>query len=268
MNLKKFYIGRAIGFIIVPAIVLCAFAVWKLQPSANTSSSGATSTPSATTTSTPIVSDKTAVDPALLIRLQADLEGITPYFLDVRSYDGKPLTPQEAKIRDRIVDILVSKEPANRDYYSPLWPLAIGKRYVLAAQPSASGYYDILIDSQTGESSFLQNATSYIIHPLSFERPQPASNGRQTVLYIGYQDLYSYTLDRGSFVLVAGSKLLGSETYHNGRSDFVLSPEETHDDNSIHISVFDSWQVIQDPYAQPNAMQTTNKKIREVTLLF
>ncbi len=31
MNLKQFYTGRAIGFIIVIAIVLCIFAVWKLH---------------------------------------------------------------------------------------------------------------------------------------------------------------------------------------------------------------------------------------------
>lgn len=31
MNLKQFYTGRAIGFVVVLAIVLCAFAVWKLH---------------------------------------------------------------------------------------------------------------------------------------------------------------------------------------------------------------------------------------------
>ena len=29
MNLKQFYVGRAIGFVVVLAIVLCVFAVWK-----------------------------------------------------------------------------------------------------------------------------------------------------------------------------------------------------------------------------------------------
>ncbi|MEK7128728.1 MAG: hypothetical protein AAB858_00050, partial [Patescibacteria group bacterium] len=131
-------------------------------------------------------------------------------------------------------------------------------------------YYDILLDSQTGESSYLQNAASYVVHRLPFERPQPASNGRQTVLYIGYEDIYTYTLDEGTFVLVPGSKLSGSETYHNGRGDFSLLLEETHNDDSIHISVFDGSQVVQNPAAQsqPTALQTMNKKVREVTLSF
>jgi hypothetical protein len=218
---------------------------------------------SAVATSTAAIVDQVAV-----ARLQADLQGVTPYFVDSRSYDGKPLTTQEEKIQKDVIDILVSKEPDNREYYSQLWPRAIGKRYVLVAQPSASGYYDIVIDSQTGESSYLQNGASYITHYLPFERPAPATNGRQAVLYIGYQDVYTYTIDQPSFVLVPGSKLSGSETYHNGRGDFNLQPEETHTENTIHISIFDSSQVVKNPYAQANAIQTMNKKLREVTLSF
>lgn len=228
----------------------------------------ALSTPT-TATSTPIVVDKTAVNPALLTKLQTDLQGITPYFVDSRGYDGKPLTPQEEKIRNDIADILESKAATNGhgDDYSQSWPIAIGKRYVLITVPTHT-YYDILIDSQTGESSILQNAASYVVHRLPFERPQPASNGRQTVLYIGYEDIYTYTLDEGTFVLVPGSQLSGSETYHNGRGDFSLMVDETHTDDSITISVYDGSQVVQNPYAQPNALQTMNKKLREVTLSF
>lgn len=207
------------------------------------------------------------VDPALLTRLQANLQDITPYFIDSRSFDGKPLTSQEEKIKNDIIDILVFKEPENREYYSRLWPRAIGKRYVLVAQPSASSYYDILIDSQTGETSFLKNAAGYIIHYLPLERPRP-TEGRQAVLYVGYQDLYTYTLDQASFVLVPGSKLSGNEAYHSGRGDFNLLPEETHTDDSIIISVFDSSQIVQNPRAPENGMQTMNEKIREVTLSF
>jgi hypothetical protein len=139
----------------------------------------------------------------------------------------------------------------------PLKPL-IGVRFPIP---------QLLINSQTGETSYLQNAASYIAHPLPFERHDPI-NGRQATLYIGYQDLYTYTLDEGTFVLVPGSKLSGSETYHNGRGDFSLLPEETHDDNSIHISVFDGLQVVQNPNALPNTLQTMNKKLREVDLTF
>jgi hypothetical protein len=32
MNLKQFYTGRAIGFAVILAIVVCVFAIWRLQP--------------------------------------------------------------------------------------------------------------------------------------------------------------------------------------------------------------------------------------------
>jgi hypothetical protein len=262
MNGKRLSIGKTTGAIIIFAVAagVTGLALWqKHSPAA----------PSTADTSAPIVVDKTAVDPALLTRLQADLQGITPYFVDTRSYDGKPLTPQEEKIRNDIADILTSKAAANGhgDDYSQIWPVAIGKRYVLITVPTHT-YYDMLIDSQTGESSYLQNAASYVTHRLPFERPQPASRGRQTVLYIGYEDIYTYTLDEGTFVLVPGSGLSGSETYHNGKGDFSLMVDETHTDNSIHISVYDGSQAVQNPNAQPNALQTMNKKIREVDLVF
>ncbi len=270
MNNTRFPISKTVGAIIfiVAAIGVTMLVVFqKHAPTTNTSTS--TSTSSTTDTSAPIVVDKTAVDPALLTKLQTDLQGITPYFVDSRSYDGKSLTPQEEKIRNDVADILASKAAANGhgDNYSQSWPIAIGKRYVLITVPTHT-YYDMLIDSQTGESSYLQNAASYAAHRLPFERPQPASNGRQTVLYIGYEDIYTYTLDQGTFVLVPGSKLTGSETYHNGKGDFSLLVDETHTDNSIHISVFDGSQVVQNPNAQPNALQTMNKKLRGVDLTF
>jgi len=217
--------------------------------------------------STSIVINKAVVDPSLITQLQADLQSITPYFVDSRSYDGKPLTPQEEKIKNDVISILVAKEPENKEYYSQLWIRAIGKRDVVVMQPSADSYYDILIDSQTGETSYLKNAANYIVHPLPFEHHDPAS-GRQAVLYIGYQDMYIYTLDEGTFVLVPGSKLTGSETYHSGTSDAYLNAEETHTDNSINISVFDSSQVVNNPYVSGSAMNTMNKKLREVDLTF
>lgn len=266
----KYSTNKVIGAMVVILAVFAVAAFVMLQkyaPTTNTSTS--TSTPSTTDTSALIVVDKTAVDPALLTKLQTDLQSITPYFVDSRSFDGKPLTPQEDKIRNDVANILAAKVVANGhgDDYSQIWPIAIGKRYVFITVPTHT-YYDILIDSQTGESSYLQNAASYAAHRLPFERPQPASNGRQTVLYIGYEDIYTYTLDEGTFVLVPGSQLSGSETYHNGKGDFSLFVDETHTDNSIHISVFDGSQVVQNPNAQPNALQTMNKKLREVDLTF
>ena len=71
-------------------------------------------------------------------------------------------------------------------------------------------------------------------------------------------------------VLVSGSQLSGNETYHSGTSDFSMVPVQTHTKSSITISVFDSSQMVQNPDAlsQPTAMQTMNKKVREVTLSF
>jgi hypothetical protein len=236
---------RGALIVIVAVTVVIGFAIWQRHIRTIP-----TSTVSKTDTSAAM-----PVDLAAVVQLQTDLQGITPYFVDSRSFDGKPLTPQEEKIKNDIVAILVSKEPDNREYYSQLWPRAIGKRYVLVAQPSADSYYDILIDSKTGESTSLHNAASYLTHYLPFERPQSASNGRQAVLYIGYKDLYTYTLDQPSFVLVPGSKLSGNETYHTGASDFRLDPEETHTDDSIHIVVFDSSKTVQNSNAQSNTIQ-------------
>lgn len=266
MTLKQFYTGRVIGFAVVVAAALCGFAAWKLLIPAGTHPAETVPAPAA---DAPVVIDTAAVDPVLLAQLQGDLKDVKPYFVDTRGYDGKPLAAQEEKITNDVAAILAAKAASKGigDDYSQIWPIAIGTRYVLITVPTHT-YYDVLIDSHTGESSFLQNAASYIAHRLPFEHPQPATSGRQTVLYIGYEDIYTYTLDEGAFVLVPGSKLTGSETYHNGRGDFSLMVDETHDEQSIHISVYDGSQVVQNPYAQPNALQTMNKEVREVTLQF
>ena len=163
MNLKQFYTGKAIGFVIVVAIAL-AYCRMEIAVFDYPFSIYGDLPPD---TSAPIVIDKTAVDPALLTRLQADLQEHHAVLRRQQKLRRQTsLTPQEDKIKNDIVDILVSKEAnnGNGDYYSQMWPVAVGKRYILIMQPTRT-YYDILIDSQTGESSYLQNAASYVVSP-------------------------------------------------------------------------------------------------------
>ena len=214
-------------------------------------------TQSTTSISTPTIS---LVDRVALSQLQNDLHGITPHFIDASKANGQSLTPTEQRIKDDIVALFTAGQAGNMDYYSQLWLNAVGRRYVLASQPSSGSSYDVIIDSQTGKNISIQNGASYLRFYFSFE------GGKNAVLYVGDKDVYTYTLDQSSFVLVQNSVLLGRETYHSGRSDFMLDPELTHTDDSTTISVFDSLQAVQNPKAQKNALQTMYKKIRDVVL--
>lgn len=216
-------------------ITSCVFVVWKLKFSAP---------------ATP------PVDQAALTQLQADLKNISPHFTDIYKDGRQTLNPEEQKIKDDVVALFTAGMPDNRDYYSRLWLDAVGKRYILASQPSAGSSISEIIDSQTGT-----------VMPISSEANiYLASEGRDIALYINYQAIYTYALDQASVLLMPGSQLSGNETYHSGTSDFQLAPVQTHTKNSITISVFDSSQIVQNPDAQPNAMQTMNKKVRQLTL--
>ena len=240
MNFKQFYTGRVIGFVVVVAVALGVFAVWKPQSSA------------------PTVSTTTQVDKTALAQLQTDLRSITPHFIDASKANGQMLTPEEQKTKDDVVALFTARMPDNKDYYSGLWLDALGRRYILVSQPSAGSSFDEIIDSQTGN-----------VTPISAERAYYlASDGRDIALYIGTQAIYTYTLDQADVVLVPDSQLSGNDTYHSGTSDFQLAPEQTHTKNSIIISIFDSSQIVQNPDASPNAMQTMSKRVREVTLSF
>jgi hypothetical protein len=229
--------------IVVIVVLLFGFAMWKLHS---------------------VVPSSPAVDQVELSQLQSDLQSVTPHFIDSTRPDDGSLTTQEQKIKDDVVALLTSQEADNADYYSGLLLRAIGERYVLISQPSADSYYDVLIDSHTGSSTFIPNGASYVPFYLPLQHSQPQS-GKQMVLYIGAQDIYTYTLDQSSFVVLPHSTLSGNETYHSGRSDFRLDPDQTHTDNSLTIAVFDGSQIVQNPDAQANAMQTMNKKLRDVT---
>jgi hypothetical protein len=205
------------------------------------------------TTSTPLI------DKVRLTQLQTDLQGVTPHFLDANRPNKQTFTPEEQKIKDDVVSVLLAANPgSDMDYYSGLWLDAVGKRYILATQPSGGSSIDEIIDSQTGK-----------VTPISAERVYYlVSEGRDAALYLGIQAIYTYTLDQDGVVLVSGSQLSGNETYHSGTSDFQMAPVQTHTKNSITISVFDSSQIVQNPNAQSNAMQTMNKKVRSPTLSF
>ncbi|MEJ0053297.1 MAG: hypothetical protein WDN10_01020 [bacterium] len=200
-----------------------------------------------------------------LAPLQNDLKGVVPHFIAGKGFADVRLTPQEEKIKSDIVALFVSREPDNAEYYSRLRLRAIGTRYVLVSQPSAESSYDLIIDSATGHATSIPNGANYrpIYPPLEEARPADAA---QMAVYIGSQDVYTYSLDRGSFSSVFRAKLYGSETYHSGRADAYLDPEETHTDNSITLTVFDSSRIVRNPEAPENAMQTMYKRIRQVTL--
>jgi hypothetical protein len=195
-----------------------------------------------------------------LTRFQTDLQDVEPHFIP--QSDGKAgatYTPDEQKIRNDTVALLLAENPSqDAGYYAGLWLDAVGKRYVLATQPSGGSARDEIIDSQTGKVTDIPgDARLYL-----------AAEGRDAALYIDTQAVYAYALDQGNFTLVPGSQLSGNETYHSGMSDSQLAPVQTHTVNSITISVFDSSQIVRNPDAQPNALQTMNKKVRDVTLSF
>lgn len=234
--------NKIIFGIILLIVLACALLVWKLQ-----------SPPAIDTPSTSVAKQ------AALTQLQRDMQGITPHFIDVERIQAQSLTPEESEIKDDLVGLFTAEDPASdEDYYSTLWLNAVGKRYILASKPIAETSYDEIIDSQTGTVTRIPGEARYYL----------ASSGRNIALYIDTQAIHTYTLDQADAVLVPGSQLSGTETYHSGTSDAYLEPEQTHTKNSITISVFDASQIVQNPDAQPNAMQTMNKKVRQVTLSF
>lgn len=168
------------------------------------------------------------------------------------------LTPELQKIHGDILALLTAKEPNNADYLSQFWLVAVGRRYVLISQPSAGSSYDEIVDSHTGTIRTLPNGASYAHFYRAFE------GGGNMAIYIGDKDIYTYTLDQESFVLVPGSKLSGTETYTSGAYDSpAAQAEQVHTDTSITISVFDSSQLVPNPDVSGAKMY---KKIRKVTL--
>ncbi len=235
---------KTIFIAVIVIVLIVGIGVWKVSTSRIIQTITERGTPS--------------LDQAALLQLQTDIQGITPHFIDASRTSDKSV--KEQNIKNDIVAFLSAGQPDNKDYYSGLSLDAVGKRYVLISQPSGGSSYDEIIDSQTGKVTHITGKRSYRI----------ASKERDVVLYINNQSIYTYTLDQASPVLVPGSHIFGTETYHSGTSDFELTPEQTHTKNSIKISIFDSSQTetAHNPNAQRNAMQVMNKKVRSVTLSF
>lgn len=233
--MKKYFPITVI--IIAVAILACVFAVWKLK---------------FFTPATP------PVDQTALAQLQDDMQGVTPHFIETGDDNRRTYTLAEQKIKDDVVAFFVAGQPEGGDYYSGLWLDAVGKRHILVSQPSGGSSIGEIIDSQTGKVTPISAEAAYYLAP----------EGRNAALYLGTQSIYIYTLDQDGMVLVSGSQLSGNETYHSGTSDFSMVPVQTHTKNSITISVFDSSQLVQNPgsLSQPTAMQTMNKKVRQITL--
>ncbi len=206
-------------------------------------------------------SSLTTQTPTSTTQLQTDLQGVTPHFVDASEASGQTLTSEEQKIKKDVVATLLAVNPGgDKDYYSGLWLNAVGKRYILATQPSSGSSLNEIIDSQTGKVTLIPGERAYYLAP----------EGRDIALYIDTQAIHIYALDQSNATLVSGSQLSGNETYHSGTSDFQIAPVETHTKNSITISVFDSSQIVQNPdsLSQPTAMQTMNKKVRSITLSY
>ncbi len=192
-------------------------------------------------------------------RLQADLQGVAPHFTASAAFDMTKLSPEDTKIHDDVVAVLAADKPENAEYYSQIWVAAVGKRYILVSQPSAESSYDMILDAKTGKSGTIEDAASYVHY-------YPASaTAKQAALYIGAQDIYTYMLDTASFLLVPGSHLSGTETYHSGEADVPsVIPHQNHTDDSITITVFDSAIRMPNPALGQGA--TKNGVAREATL--
>lgn len=216
-------------------VAYCVFVAWKFNVAEP---------------STPPVANKA------LEQLWVDLQTATPHFVEATKADAQTLTLSEQKIKDDVTALFIAGQPDSSDYYSQLWLDAIGKRYVLISQLSIRGSHDEILDSQTGKVTPIPGEVRFYLAP-----------DKNIALYIDYQAIYIYALDQPLFVLVPGSKLSGNETYHSGLSDAFLVPKQTHTKDSVAISVFDSSQLVQNPDAQPNAMQTMNKNVRQIKLL-
>ncbi len=99
--------------IICLAVLACTFAAWRLY------------SPTKTVFVTPTANQ------AALAQLQADLQGVTPYFLDANRPNRQTYTSEEQKIKDDLVAFSLASNPGgDKDYYSGLWLDAIGTRYI------------------------------------------------------------------------------------------------------------------------------------------
>lgn len=193
------------------------------------------------------VSSTSAIDErAALAQLQSDLKPITPHFVDASSQTEQTLTPEDHNIKNDVAELLSAQYSAAYPSLpartpedllrSDLWLSAIGRRYVLITQSGAERTSDAILDSQTGEVTRIPSLDIYDLAP-----------DRDLILYIDTQALYTYSLDQATTTLVTGSRLSGSETYHDGAEEILDHAHESHTTDRITISVFDSGSRVPNP---------------------
>lgn len=200
---------------------------------------------------------------AALAKLQKDMRGVAPHFVDSSEGTQQVLTPDDQRIKNDVAMLYAAQfyaEYPESEFtiqsflLHGLFLSAIGERYILVTEIGAEMGYDEILDSHSGQVTTIPMPDRYVLAP-----------ERNTVLYIDYQALHTYSLDQASTTLIAGSQLSGNETYHNGEQELavVVTPQETHTKDSITISVFDSSKEVANPDGG-----TLFEKLRDVTLSF
>lgn len=168
-------------------------------------------------------------------QLALDLANVTPQFIDENGYgglqDGKPLPVFATTIKKDIAAIFTPTDNQGYHLYSKaenIYLVAIGKRYVIFGDKEAKeGYSGELFDSVTNTSLPMGPWASQIFHTDKF------------AVYVSPTNICTYTLDQPLCTILSDSKLTGSERYWDPPTG-EISIEETHTNNSLKISAFDS----------------------------
>jgi hypothetical protein len=196
--------------IVILAVLICTFAVWKLRA------------PTTTIFVAPTANQ------AALAQLQSDLRGVTPQFVDEHTTLSSDVLQ---KIEQDIIGILIAQEPNNQEYYSQngIALSAIGKRYVAFSvlRPTDNAAPIQILDSIS------QTSDSYISGQLLFKTNKIA-------VYVDGQNIYTYKPDQSSATPLSGAKLSGDETYDHcgGCMGGDQDLQATHTDTSFTISTY------------------------------
>lgn len=203
---------------------------------------------SRTTTAGPESPDAAAPidEETALLNLQADMRDVAPHFIVPTWQQGQTLTSDEKKIEADVAALLSTQiaaaHPNNPRFTvmpgNDFWLNAIGTRHVLISQAGADSFNEAILDSRTGALTPIPGDVALYLAP-----------ERNAALYIGPQAIYFYSIDEASATLMPGSQLGGTETYHNGVGGLgiIVQPDETHTEDSISISVFDSTTSVPNP---------------------
>jgi hypothetical protein len=194
-----------------------------------------------------------------LTQLQTDVTNVTPHFI-ATSEQGQVLTSEEQKIEADVAAVLSGQYSVANPNERPLtftpgmdFSLeAVGKNYILITQEGSDKSNDAILDIQTGS-----------VTPIPGNVPLWLTPNNQKALYILPQSIYTYVPDQDSAVLVPESQLSGTETYHDGVEalGIIVEPQQTHTNDSITISIFDSSKVIPNPDGGTKYMKIGQKTV-------